>query len=154
MSTKNFVVLLRREFTNMSPWKEILYTLLLIRPQKMAMHKLTQKEEEVMEFIWQLGNASPKDVLGLYDAPKPSINTVATSFQSLERKGYLRHEAEGRGYRYFPLIEQRNYGKEKFRSFVSRYFTGSYTALVSAFIKDEDVSKEELLALLDELENS
>lgn len=120
----------------------------------MTMHKLTQKEEEVMEFIWQLGNASPKDVLGLYDAPKPSINTVATSFQSLERKGYLRHEAEGRGYRYFPLIEQRNYGKEKFRSFVSRYFTGSYTALVSAFIKDEDVSKEELLALLDELENS
>lgn len=116
------------------------------------MQKLTQKEEEVMEFIWQLGNAAPKEVLALYDDPKPNINTVATSFQSLEKKGYLRHEAEGRGFRYFPLIAQEDYGKKKFRSFVSRYFSGSYKQLISAFVKDEDVSREELIKLLDDLE--
>lgn len=119
-----------------------------------SMQKLTQKEEEVMEFIWQLGSAAPKDVLALYDDPKPSVNTIATSFQSLEKKGYLRHEAEGRGFRYFPLVEQKDYGKDKFQSFVSRYFSGSYKQLISAFVKDENVSREELMELLDDLSES
>lgn len=116
------------------------------------MQKLTQKEEEVMEFIWQLGSAAPKDVLALYDDPKPSINTIATSFQSLERKGFLRHEPAGRGFIYHPIVEQKDYGRTKFQSFVSRYFSGSYKQLVSAFIKEEDVSREELLDLLEDLE--
>ena len=118
------------------------------------MQKLTQKEEEVMEFIWQLGNAAPKEVLALYEDPKPNINTVATSFQSLEKKGFLRHEAEGRGFRYFPTVEQKDYGKDKFKTFVSRYFSGSYKQLISAFVKDENVSREELIELLDDLEPS
>ena len=118
------------------------------------MEKLTQKEEEVMELIWQLGSAAPKDVLALYDDPKPSINTVASSFQSLEKKGYLRHETEGRGFRYFPLVAQEDYGKGKFRSFVSRYFGGSYKQLISAFVKDENVSRDELIELLDDLSGS
>ena len=115
------------------------------------MQKLTQKEEEVMEYIWQLGSAAPKEVLALYEDPKPNINTVATSFQSLEKKGYLRHEAEGRGFRYFPLVAQEDYGKGKFKTFVSRYFSGSYKQLISAFVKDENVSREELIELLDDL---
>lgn len=105
-----------------------------------------------MEFIWQLGSAAPKDVLALYDDPKPSINTVATSFQSLEKKGLLRHEAEGRGFRYFPTVEQSEYGKTKFKTFVSRYFSGNYKQLISAFVKDENVSREELMELLDDME--
>ena len=55
--------------------------------------RLTSKEEEVMEMIWQLGTCAPKDVLAIYPEPKPHINTVATMFQSLEKKGYLTHEA-------------------------------------------------------------
>ena len=116
------------------------------------MQKLTQKEEEVMEFIWQLGNAAPKEVLALYEDPKPNINTVASSFQALERKGYLRHEPEGRGFRYFPIVAQEDYGKSKFKTFVSRYFSGSYKQLISAFVKDENVSRDELIELLDDLE--
>ena len=52
------------------------------------MIKLTAKEEEVMEKIWQIGNCAPKDVLALYEEPKPHINTIATMFQMLEKKGY------------------------------------------------------------------
>ena len=66
------------------------------------MIKLTAKEEEVMEKIWQIGNCAPKDVLALYEEPKPHINTIATMFQMLEKKGYLTHEAKGRGYIYSP----------------------------------------------------
>ena len=58
--------------------------------------KLTPSEEEVMERIWAYGPCAPKDILDLYDDPKPHVNTVATMFQSLERKGFLTHVVRGR----------------------------------------------------------
>ena len=52
------------------------------------MEILTRKEEEVMEFIWDYGPCSPKDVVELYDNPKPHVNTIATMFQNLEKKAH------------------------------------------------------------------
>lgn len=115
------------------------------------MEKLTNKEEEVMEYIWALGVCSPKDVLAQYDDPKPHVNTIATMFQSLERKGYLTHRAQGRGYVYEATVAQGDYGKNKFESFVDRYFVGSYMNLVSALVQDEKVSEEELTEFLSNL---
>lgn len=113
--------------------------------------KLTSKEEEVMEMIWELGECSPKDVLSIYPEPKPHINTVATMFQSLERKGYLSHKAQGRGYVYVPVVLKREYGKNKLQTFVNRYFGNSYLNVVSALVQEEKVSEQELIDFLAEL---
>ena len=113
--------------------------------------RLTAKEEEVMELIWQLGECTPKDVLAIYPEPKPHINTVATMFQALEKKGYLTHTPQGRGYVYAPIVRQRDYGKGKLHSFVNRYFGNSYMNVVSALVQEEKVSAEELMAFLQEL---
>ncbi len=115
------------------------------------MEKLTYKEEEAMEFIWQLGPCAPKDVLQLYPDPKPHINTVSGLFQMLERKGYLTHEPKGRGYIYSPAVEQSEYGRKKMNSFVKRYFGSSYMSVVSAFVKEEKVTEEEILEFLNEI---
>lgn len=78
------------------------------------MEKLTNKEEEVMGMIWQYGLCSPKEIVAIYPEPKPHVNTIATMFQFLEKKGFLSHEAKSRGYIYTPLISQAEYGKTKF----------------------------------------
>jgi len=116
--------------------------------------RLTSKEEEVMEMIWQLGTCAPKDVLAICPEPKPHINTVATMFQSLEKKGYLTHEAQGRGYVYMPVVKQREYGRSKLHSFVGRYFENSYLNVVSALVQEEKVSEQELLDFLNELKKN
>lgn len=116
------------------------------------MQTLTPEEEEVMEYIWQLGRAAPKDVRALYDDPKPHINTVATSFHALERKGYLRHEAHDRSFIYFPLIDAQTYGSMKFKSLISSYYNGSYKQFISALIKDQNVNKDELKAFVTNLQ--
>ncbi len=115
------------------------------------MEKLTNKEQEVMEYIWQLGPCAPKDVVAMYDDPKPHISTVSTMFQSLERKEYLTHEAKGRGYIYIPAVEQSEYGKGILQSFVDRYFGNSYMNVVSALVQEEKVTQEELTEFLEEL---
>lgn len=116
------------------------------------MEKLTRKEEEVMEMIWKIGPCAPKDVVAAYEAPKPHINTIATMFQSLERKGYLVHEAKGRGYIYSAAIAQEDYGRSKFSSFVNRYFDNSYMNVVSALVQEEKISRNELMDFLKKLE--
>lgn len=116
------------------------------------MEKLTGKEEEVMEMIWKIGPCAPKDVVAEYEEPKPHINTIATMFQSLERKGYLIHEAKGRGYIYSAAIVQEDYGRSKFSNFVNRYFDNSYMNVVSALVQEEKISKSELLDFLKKLE--
>ena len=116
------------------------------------MEKLTGKEEEVMEMIWKIGPCAPKDVVAEYEEPKPHINTIATMFQSLERKGYLIHEAKGRGYIYSAAIAQEDYGRSKCSNFVNRYFDNSYMNVVSALVQEEKVSRSELLDFLKKLE--
>lgn len=115
------------------------------------MKKLTAKEEEVMEHIWQLGHCAPKDVLALYPEPKPHINTIATVFQLLEKKGYLGHRVSGRGYIYEPLLEKDAYGSSKLDAFVDRHFGHSYMNVVSALVREEKVTEEELMQFLQEL---
>ena len=116
------------------------------------MDKLTAKEEEVMEMIWQIGPCAPKDVVAEYEEPKPHINTIATMFQSLERKGYLTPESKGRGYIYSPAIEQKDYGQSKFSNFVHRYFDNSYMNVVSALVQEEKISRSELMDFLEHME--
>ena len=115
------------------------------------MNKLTTKEEEVMERIWQLGPCTPKEVQATYEEPVPHINTIATMFQSLERKGFLTHVVRGRGYIYTPIIRKEDYGRNRFSNLVKRYFDNSYMNVVSALVRDERVSREELEQFLDNL---
>ena len=61
------------------------------------MHKLTAKEEEVMELMWKLGECAPKDIVAQYDEPRPHVNTVATAVQSLD--GWQRQCYRANGYR-------------------------------------------------------
>lgn len=118
------------------------------------MEILTRKEEEVMEFIWDYGPCSPKDVVELYDNPKPHVNTIATMFQNLEKKGYLTHVPKGRGYIYTSIVRKQDYGRSKLGSFVSRYFDNSYLNVVSALVNEERISREELLDYLETLKQT
>lgn len=115
------------------------------------MQKLTAKEEEVMELMWKLGECAPKDIVAQYDEPQPHVNTVATAVQSLERKGFVGHRPHGRGYIYYPLLTQEDYGRSKLGGFVNRYFKNSYMKLVQTLVREEKVTEQELLDYLEEL---
>lgn len=115
------------------------------------MKKLTAKEEEVLELMWQLGECAPKDIVALYEEPRPHVNTISTMVQSLERKKYVSHRPQGRGYIYFPVVKQEDYGRSKLGDFVDRYFKQSYMRLVSSLVREEKVTEQELIDFLNEL---
>ena len=61
----------------------------------MESEKLTNKEEEVMQVLWNLESAFVKDMLPLFTEPKLHYNTLSTIIRNLEEKGYVAHKQYG-----------------------------------------------------------
>ena len=61
------------------------------------------RELAVMSVLWRLGSAAVSDVRDALDDDL-AYTSVLSALQTLEDKGYVRHEAEGRAYRYFPTV--------------------------------------------------
>ena len=117
------------------------------------MQKLTNKEEELMLYFWERGAMFVKDVVALYDEPKPHFNTISTMVRTLESKGFLDHETFGNTYRYHPIISQEEFSKGVLGNVVTRYFENSYKSVVSALIDEEKISIEELEELIRKVNN-
>ena len=117
------------------------------------MQKLTKKEEELMQMFWEHGPMFVKDIVPLYDEPKPHFNTISTMVRTLESKGFVEHEAFGNTYRYRPIISQEVFSKGVLGNVVTRYFENSYRQVVSALIEEEKISIEELEELIRKVQN-
>ena len=117
------------------------------------MKKLTRKEEEIMNLFWDKGAMFVKELLELYDEPKPHFNTLSTMVRALEANGYVDHKAYGNSYQYYPVISREDYAGSSFKGLISSYFNNSYLSAVSALVKEEKISVEELKELIEQIES-
>ena len=118
------------------------------------MEKLTAKEEEVLGFFWKQGPMFVKDIVEMYDDPKPHFNTISTIVRTLEEKGYVGHIQHGKSYQYHAVVAEQDMGKKSLSSVIGRYFKNSYISVVSSFLEDGNIPVEDLRRLLDEVEKS
>ena len=51
------------------------------------MEKLTIQEEEVMLYIWSIGDCFVKEIVSKFPDPKPPYTTVAYNVNKQKRKG-------------------------------------------------------------------
>lgn len=105
-----------------------------------------------MNYFWVHGAMFVKELLALFPEPRPHVNTISTMVRSLEEKGYLSHKAYGNTYQYYPAISESDYSKQSLAGMVRQFFSGNYLNVVSAFVKDDKVSIDELKALVEQLE--
>jgi len=114
----------------------------------MIAKELTKAEEDLMQHLWTKDKSSVKELLNLYDEPKPAINTVSTIIRILEQKGFVSHEVKGRGFIYFPLISKEEYKNYSLRKIMGAYFEGSLSKMVSFFVEKEKLDHRELEDIL------
>lgn len=117
-------------------------------------NQLTRGEEEIMQIVWQLGNASVSEVIRLTREPRPKYTTVATFLKILETKGFLRHVPEGKRLRYFPVVPREEYAHGAMSTMLTNYFGGSLAQLVSFFARNEKLSTAETEEILDIMRNA
>jgi len=119
------------------------------------MKQLTQKEEEIMERYWQYGPMQIRELQTHYDEPQPHVNTLSTMVKILEDKGFLSHKAlTARCFEYFARITRDDYRRGSLSAVVDKLFGHSYMSAVSALVKSEKISVEELKELIREVEKS
>ncbi|MCI5744463.1 BlaI/MecI/CopY family transcriptional regulator [Phocaeicola faecicola] len=112
------------------------------------MKSLTAKEEEIMRFFWEKGPMFVKQLVELYEEPRPHFNTLSTIVRGLEEKGYLSHTAYGNSYQYYAVVSEKDFGRKNLKSIISKYFNNSFLGAVSSLVKEEDISVEELKELV------
>ena len=108
--------------------------------------KLTPAEWEIMNSIWDLGGETTvRDVLEhTFPNGEKAYTTIQAFMNILEKKGFVGHKSFGNSHEYYPTIKKEEYTKAYLKSFVSNYFSDSYSEMVSFFTKDKDMSLEEL----------
>ncbi|KAB1065928.1 BlaI/MecI/CopY family transcriptional regulator [Salibacter halophilus] len=113
--------------------------------------QLTQAEEEIMQVLWQKEQAFVKDILADLPDPKPAYNTVSTIVRILEDKGFVDHRSYGRTHQYFPKIKKEDYAKKQVKKLLGNYFQGSPSSMLSFFLKEKELSVNELDEILNDI---
>ncbi len=116
--------------------------------------QLTKAEEQFMQVLWDLKEASVKEIIEQLPNPKPAYNTVSTIIRILETKNIVAHKPKGRGYIYYPLIKKTDYTNQSLHKLMDGYFGGSFKSMVSFFVKKNDIDINELESIMKEIENS
>lgn len=113
--------------------------------------QLTKAEEQIMQVLWTLKEASVKEVIEKLPKPKPAYNTVSTIIRILETKEFVGHKPLGRGYTYHPLVEKTAYSNQSLHKLMNGYFEGSFKSMVSFFVKENKMDLHELESILKEI---
>ena len=97
------------------------------------MEKLTIQEEEVMLYIWSIGDCFVKEIVSKF-------------------KGYVAAQRFGNTYQYTPLIKQSEYKRTFMGGVVQNYFANSYKEMVSFFAKEQKISADDLKDIINLIE--
>lgn len=106
-----------------------------------------------MKILWKLEKAFVKDIVELYPHPKPHYNTISSLVRLLQDKDVIGFKQFGNTYQYFPLISKEEYRRSFMNQVVSDYFDNSYKSAVAFFVKEKNLSKEEIDELVNLIKN-
>lgn len=111
----------------------------------------TGRELDIMSVLWRRGSGSVAEVRKAL-GESVAYTTVLKILQILEEKGAVRHEAEGRAYRYFPLVESGEAGRNALSKILEKIFGGSAELLLTQLVSGQDIPPEELTRMRELLE--
>jgi predicted transcriptional regulator len=112
---------------------------------------LTDREAEVMDVLWKHGSSLVAEVRDRLPE-EFAYTTVLTVLRTLEAKGYVQHESEGRGHRYFATVQQRAARRSALRHLTSKLFDGSRELLLTHLVSDKKLTQAEIRKLRELLE--
>ena len=113
------------------------------RPRRTSRPKLlTEVELELMSTLWQLGEATVRDVLGhLATGRSLAYTSVSTILRILEGKRLVK---SGKANQYRSAVSKSEYERRSLRHLVDKVFDGTPSAMVMRLLDDEGLSRAEL----------
>jgi predicted transcriptional regulator len=104
---------------------------------------LTDREADIIQILWDKGPSVVAEVQSLLD-DKLAYTTVLTILRTLEAKGYVTHDEEGRVHRYSAAIQQHAARKSALSHLTSKLFKGSTELLFAQLVSDKNLTQEQI----------
>jgi predicted transcriptional regulator len=104
---------------------------------------LTDREADVMQVLWDRGPSVVNEVKeNLHD--ELAYTTVLTILRTLEQKGYVKHEEEGRVHRYAAAVKENAARKSALQHLTGKLFKGSAELLFTHLVSDQKLSADQI----------
>lgn len=105
---------------------------------------LSRAQREVMEIIWDQGEASVQDVVArLQKERNVARNTVRTLMERMESKGWLTHRSAGRSYLYSATVPREESLGQRVLDMVEKACGGNPEKLMMALLDYRGLSDDE-----------
>jgi predicted transcriptional regulator len=115
-------------------------------PRKQSL-VLTDHELRLMKVLWERGRATVGDVVDALLPPLLAYSTVLTTLRTLEQKGYIVHEEDGRAYVYRPLVARDQAAQSAVSHVLDRFFGSSPGALAVSLLDDTRLSDDDVIKI-------
>jgi len=108
-------------------------------------HHLSRRERQIMDVIYQRGQATAAEVQENMPDP-PGYSAVRAMLRLLEEKGYLLHEQDGPRYIFKPTLAREKARKSALKQMLETFFDGSTEQAMAALLNlsKSKLSDEEL----------
>ena len=107
---------------------------------------LADREAELMQVLWDVGPSTVAEVRERV-TDDLAYTTVLSMLRTLESKGYVGHDAEGKAHRYAALIDRDAARRSALRAMSEKFFKGSTATLLTHFVAEEKLSDADVQRL-------
>lgn len=110
--------------------------------------QISEAEFEVMKIVWKYAPINTNEITEkLLPTTNWSPKTIQTLIKRLVTKGALTYEKQSRVFVYTPVVKESEYIGQKSTSFLNRYYDGDITAMLSAYIENDQLSETDINTL-------
>ena len=110
--------------------------------------KVTNSEWYVMNCLWE---QNPLSLMQLVPILKESAgwskSTSATMVRRMTEKGLISYEENGKTKYFFPKVDKQDVVVQETRDFLQRIYDGSVGMMMSALVRQDDLSAEDIQEL-------
>lgn len=96
-------------------------------------HKLSRRERQIMDVLFQRGEATAAEVQEHMPEP-PSYSAVRAHLRILEEKGHVKHVQDGPRYIYKPTMAKEKATQSALNHLVDTFFGGSSEKVMAALL--------------------
>lgn len=118
---------------------------------------LGETEMEILNIVWDLGEASVADVRErIHEYREVAYTTVMTIMKNLADKEYLKYRKDGLSYIYSAAVQPDQVRYSLINRLIDKVFQGSPKDLVQTLVQNENLSEEErqeIKNMIDKLED-
>jgi predicted transcriptional regulator len=119
----------------------------ILRPER-----LTRREREIMNALFALGNKASAEAIRARLTNPPSYSAVRAMLVRLETKGHIRHQVDGVRYIYSATTTPAAARRAALQQYLRVFFDGSLGQMMTALVRQEAWTDEELDALREEID--